>query len=148
MDQLTSQNKRTGKTTGELDFHDNFDDINRPYKAFQMASTFIGGRNTDWYTLFDIGVNHLSKCKDLTEGGHKWRAPNQREFMIMFLQNASNVINNNNRGFTRTHWKYDESRHFGLNGLLLFLDNNGDYDRTIRCVRDVDVNANGSIIND
>ena len=148
MDQLTSQNKRTGKTTGELDFHDNFDDINRPYKAFQMASSFIGGRNTNWYALFDIGVNHLSKCKDLTEGGHKWRAPNQREFMIMFFQSSNNVINGKQRGFTRTHWKYNESRHFGLNGLLLFLDNNGNYDRTIRCVRDVDVNANGSIIND
>ena len=151
MDQLTIQNKRSGKTTGELDFHDNFNDINRPYKAFQMANSFIGKENTNWKTFFDIGENHLTKCKDLNEGGHKWRAPNQREFMIMFLQNANNVINGNYRGFTRTHWKYDKDRHFGCNGSLLFLDGNKgvkDYDRTIRCVRDVDVDTNGNIIND
>ena len=134
-----------------MDFHDNFNDINRPYKAFQMANSFIGKENTNWKTFFDIGENHLTKCKDLNEGGHKWRAPNQREFMIMFLQNANNVINGNYRGFTRTHWKYDKDRHFGCNGSLLFLDGNKgvkDYDRTIRCVRDVDVDTNGNIIND
>ena len=151
MRQLTDQNKRSGKVTSELDFHDNFDDTNRPYKAFQMAKSFIGNQNTNWKVLFDISESHLSKCADLNEGGHKWRSPNQREFMIMFLQDPNFVKDGEYRGFTRTYWKYDKNRHFGLNGDLLFLDGNGgetNYNRTIRCVRDVDVDSKGNIIND
>lgn len=153
MNQLTSQNKRAGKVTSELDFHDNFDDTNRPYKAFQMANDFITEqkRNSDWKTLFTVNSSNESLCKNYTENGKKWRAPNQREFMIMFLQNESNVMNGNYAAFSRTHWKYDSDRHFGLDSGQLFLDchdKNTKYNRTIRCVRDVDVDANGNIINE
>ncbi|ADV43891.1 DUF4906 domain-containing protein [Bacteroides helcogenes] len=153
MNQLTSQNKRAGKVTSELDFHDNFSDTNRPYKAFQMANEFITGRKwtSDWKDLFTVNSSNESLCKDYTENGKKWRAPNQREFMIMFLQNESNVKDGGYAAFSRTHWKYDSDRHFGLDSRQLFLDchdKNTKYNRTIRCVRDVDVDANGNIINE
>lgn len=148
MKQLTSQNKRPGKATQELAFHDNFDDANRPYEAFQMAKDFINKKSKDkWKPFFDIDASHNSLCKNYEEGGHAWRAPNQREFMIMFLQSVDNVKSGIYNGFTRTHWKYNKARHFGRsNDNLLFLDQNDNYNRTIRCVRDVDVDANGNII--
>lgn len=147
MSQLTKQNKRTGKLYGELEFHHNFDDANRPYKAFKMASTFVGRGFVTWADYFDTDLTHRSKCKELNEDGKTWRAPNQRELMIMYLQNRGNVMDGTYTVFSCTHWKYEKSRHFGFDGRSLFLDPGiSRYYRTIRCVRDVDVDINGHII--
>lgn len=147
MSQLTNQNKRMGKVSGELEFHDNFNDANRPYKAFKMANTFVGGEFVTWADYFDTDLTHRSKCKELNEDGKTWRAPNQREFMVMYLQNKGNVLNGAYNGFSCTHWKYDVNRHFGYSSNTLFLDPGlPKFNRTIRCVRDVDVDASGNIV--
>lgn len=147
MSQLTIQNKRTGKLSGEIDSHNNFDDANRPYKAFKMASTFVGQGFVTWEEYFDTDPTHRSKCKELNEDGKTWRAPNQREFIIMYLQNRTNLVNGTYTAFSCTHWKYDPNRHFGYDGRSLFLDPPvSKYYRTIRCVRDIDVDINGNII--
>lgn len=160
MSYMTPQNIRPGKVETELERHDNFSDTNRPYKAFQMANSFVDqreGSNVVWKNIFDIDAYHNSKCKNYTEGGHKWRAPNQRELMIMFLNDKTNVIHSydyyynswqkketTDRSFSRTHWRFgdtniDKKRHFGIDGEVLFLDNyNKSYQMTIRCVRDID----------
>lgn len=161
MKQLTSPNRRPGKISAELALHDNFDDMNRPYVAFQMAKSVMYGQKdkTTWADLFTIDSSNNSYCKKYKDNGKKWRAPNQREFMIMFLQDPNFLKDGDYRAFSRTHWKYDKTptikgtdRHFGLNGNLLFLDcDNGastKYNRIIRCVRDVDIDEKGNIIND
>ncbi len=157
MSQMAERNIRPGKVSGELGNHNNFDDANRPYKAFQMAKDFINDRLKEngqitWSSIFDIDDSHNTKCKNYKEGGYSWRAPNQREFMIMFLNDINNVMFNykyeyqykkdtnhwpywewatgtktiRHEGFSRTHWKYKTWRHFGINGDLLFLDGNFD----------------------
>lgn len=158
MSHLETRNIRTGKVTeGELAIHHNFDVLNTPYKAFQMASGFVEASTSGvlWNAFFDIDAFHNSKCKDYVDADYpnaKWRAPNQREHMLMFLEDLDYVKTPNNVGaFTRTYWKYNNARHFGFNPVnganVLFLDAaNGSYYRTIRCVRDVDVDANGNII--
>ena len=159
MSYMTPQNIRPGKVEAELERHDNFSDTNRPYKAFQMANSFVDqreGSGVVWKSIFDIDTYHNSKCKNYTEGGYKWRAPNQRELMIMFLTDKTNVIHSydydyysggykyTDRSFSRTHWRFGDTdinkkRHFGIDGEVLFLDSyNSSYKMTIRCVRDID----------
>ncbi|MCS2716488.1 hypothetical protein NXW16_24915 [Bacteroides thetaiotaomicron] len=71
--------------------------------------------------------------------------------MIMYMQSADFVRyfkdhKNYVRAYTRTEWKYNANRHFGYNEGILFLDSGQSFDIALRCVRDVDVDANGNII--
>ena len=50
------------------------------------------------------------------------------------------------RAYSRTEWKYNDGRHFGFNTGILFLDNGQTFNVSLRCVRDVDVDADGTII--
>ncbi|MBC8591965.1 DUF4906 domain-containing protein [Oscillospiraceae bacterium N12] len=151
---MDSKNIRGKVSSGELGLHDNFSISNRPYKGFQMAKEFHSaeaGKGT-WLEFVNIGNAHLSKCStycekvDESDKG-KWRTPNQREFMIMYIQNPEYVYKNGYRAYSRTEWKYNGNRHFGYNDGILFLDQyNYKYDISLRCVRDVDIDSNGRII--
>ena len=117
-------------------------------KEFHSAEA---GKGT-WLEFVNIGNAHLSKCStycekvDESDKG-KWRTPNQREFMIMYIQNPEYVYKNGYRAYSRTEWKYNGNRHFGYNDGILFLDQyNYKYDISLRCVRDVDIDSNGRII--
>lgn len=157
--QMDEKNTRGKQGSGELGLHDNFSITNRPYKAFKMAKDFLSAENGLWADHVAITTslprNH-SKCYNYSESGNgngkgKWRTPNQREFMIMYTQNSEFVYDKTQqaRGYTRTEWKYNSKRHFGYNDGILFLDEvNKSYKVALRCVRDVDVDANGNIIND
>ena len=157
--QMDEKNTRGKQGSGELGLHDNFSITNRPYKAFKMAKDFLSAENGLWADHVAITTslprNH-SKCYNYSESGNgngkgKWRTPNQREFMIMYTQNSEFVYDKTQqaRGYTRTEWKYNSKRHFGYNAGILFLDEvNRSYKVALRCVRDVDVDANGNIIND
>lgn len=182
MSRLTSQNIRGSRyNKGEIAIHDNFDDGNKPYKAFQMAKnlctdTKSGGKNVyegySYFTLTSWDVNirsywynsnvwqshnyetyylltrnggDLSFCKNYTEKRDKsdkglWRAPNQREMMLMYIQDKSYT----NGTLSRTKWRYEAvkgvTRFFCANDNLYLSnpsDNTGKHN--IRCVRDVDI---------
>lgn len=167
LEQMDTKNIR-GKVNGELGLHDNFSISNRPYKAFQMAKNFhtLEEGNGPWATFVNVDLNHNSLCKNYYENTNKsdkgkWRTPNQREFMIMYTQNIefiryTKVIKPSHwwedekrtdyRAYTRTEWKYNDQRHFGYNDGILFLDQPTSYDISLRCVRDVDVDSYGNII--
>ena len=78
--------------------------------------------------------------------------------MIMYTQDINFIRYTKNggwynddidyRAFTRTEWKYNKARHFGYNNGVLFLDQPTSYNISLRCVRDVDVDSNGNIINE
>lgn len=161
MAQLDEKNIRGKLSSGELGLHDNFSNTNKPYKAFQMAREFHTAEesNGKWKEFVDIGNLHRSKCSSYSENADgsdkgKWRTPNQREFMIMYTQNKDFVRYTNSdgtmfRAYSRTEWKYNPNRHFGFNEGILFLDNSSaKYNISLRCVRDVDVDTNGNIIED
>lgn len=167
MTQLDEKNIRGKLSSGELGLHDNFSNTNKPYKAFQMAKEFHAAEEGSgkWMKFVDIGNLHRSKCSSYSENADgsdkgKWRTPNQREFMIMYTQNVNFVHYTNKsdkkmyRAYSRTEWKYKRDRHFGYNkdnegNDLLFLDNASQtYNISLRCVRDVDVDTNGNIIED
>ena len=167
LEQMDTKNIR-GKVNGELGLHDNFSISNRPYKAFQMAKKFHTSEEGygPWATFVNVDQNHNSLCKNYYENTNKsdkgkWRTPNQREFMIMYTQDIefiryTKVIEPSHwwekeertdyRAYTRTEWKYNSQRHFGYNDGILFLDQPTSYNISLRCVRDVDVDSYGNII--
>lgn len=156
--QIDEKNIR-GKVVGaELGIHDNFSISNKPYKAFQMAKNFHTkeeGVGT-WKDFVDTNSRNYSKCKTYYEREDQedqgsWRTPNQREFMIMYTEDPSFVHYTKNNGtlyraYTRTEWKYNENRHFGFNAGILFLDSGQTFNVSLRCVRDVDADSEGNII--
>lgn len=193
MSRLTEQNIRSSFSSGEISLHNNFENNNKPSKAFQMANDFYkpdrqGGKvvkdkDTDnyislhtwdviirsyWYETINEGtswypryIDYLttdldnSLCKNYSEGyndpGH-WRAPNQRELMLMFIQNKDFVRYGGTAGsFSRTEWKYETvkgeigKRKFAVSPIsngktnlyLAKADEDGKF--YIRCVRDVEI---------
>lgn len=153
---LDEKNIRSKLDYGELGLHDNFSSTNRPYSTFQMAAKFHNTQKEDegtWTDMVDIDNLHRSRCSSYSEKSNqsdlgKWRTPNQREFLVMYTQKEGFVISPTGyKAYSRTEWKYNRKRHFGYNDGALFLDT---YDKTykvsLRCVRDVDVDANGNII--
>lgn len=183
MSQLTDLNMRGSRITkGEIAIHDNFDDGNKPYRAFQMAKNFYtdtkagGGKvyegnsfftltswettiRSYWYDSSDRKKNpsnkawhyrlttggDLSFCKNYSENNDNsdkglWRAPNQREMMLMYIQDKS--FSNNT--LARTKWRYEAEK--GVT--RFFCANENTYlsnavDKTakfnLRCVRDVEI---------
>lgn len=95
--------------------------------------------------------NDLSLCKNYSENGDSdkglWRAPNQREMLIMYIQNKKLLVNT----ISRTIWRYtitDSSdlnagniRFFGVNTKAFFLSNieTNTARAYLRCVRDVEI---------
>lgn len=190
---LTEQNIRGIVKNGEVEVHDNFQDGNKPYKAFQMAESKLNDDEKDfdfnkqkeiwnghqgwydewvwddgykitpknekgedvilstwnvivrsyWYTLSDRMYKlktdgDRSKCKNYSEkpdGSDKgtWRAPNQREMMLMYMQDINNV----SYTYSRTTSKYNEKRQCctDTNLRLSAIDQRDTW--SIRCVRDV-----------
>lgn len=159
MTYLDEKNIRGKLDSGELGLHDNFSSTNKPYFTFQMAERFHTEvqEHETWANSVNIDNLHRSKCSSYYEKADrsdkgKWRTPNQREFMLMYTQDK-NFVNYTDqsgklyRAYSRTEWKYNENRHFGFNEGILFLDSKGsEYNVSLRCVRDVDVDANGNII--
>lgn len=178
MSRLTDQNIRSRVKTGELAIHNNFEDGNKPAYAFQMAKnkTESGSGNqgspftittwekvirsywyerdsrySPWYRTYD---GDRSWCKNYTEEDNErdkglWRAPNQREMMLMYIYNSKGVDNT----LSRTLWKYktgaekdNYTRFFCTSGNLMLSNdgvNGGSNERmanlSIRCVRDVEI---------
>lgn len=180
MDRLTEQNIRGRIQVGEIGLHNNFENNNKPYKAFQMSKVFketdrkgsgelVSIRDSDkkinlhtwdviirsyWYdtengTKYLKTDNDRSFCKDYFEDDIKekglWRAPNQRELMLMYIEDNSFVYPSGGKAYgslSRTAWKYEGSnRHFAAN-VNIYLTNPGQDDNNkyyIRCVRDVEI---------
>ena len=147
---------------GELDLHHNFSSYNRPYTAFQVANKRMtidgietsngwGGSNnrprpTNWESLVKNSGLSRSVCTNYFENANKsdkgsWRAPNQRELMIIYLQDPSLVeyqvtdaYDYRYGSFTRTCWKFNENDHFTVDKDLITKGTVGSF---VRCVRDV-----------
>ena len=101
---------------------------------------------TDWKSLVKNSGLSRSVCTDYFENNNKsdkgsWRAPNQRELMIIYLQDPSLVeyqVTDDYMyrygSFTRTCWKFNENDHFTVDKDLITKGTAGSF---VRCVRDV-----------
>ncbi|WP_277754605.1 DUF4906 domain-containing protein [Bacteroides sp. 1_1_14] len=153
MDYFDAQSIRTSIVENrELDLHHNFSSYNRPYTAFQIAkdrmSTIGKGKfqATDWKSLVSNNGLNRSVCADYYENSESekgtWRAPNQRELMIIYLQSPALVENRPTSeawgdrygSFTRTSWKFNENDHFTVDMAQITKGTVGSF---VRCVRDV-----------
>lgn len=196
MSRLTELNIRGSRLNrGEIGLHDNFEEGNKPYKAFQMAKnkqTYKGGepiyagtpvyegnsffRFTNWHAVIRsssfskdpseakphptdhtmpqcfriITNNDVSICKNYFENDDQsdkglWRAPNQREMMLMYIQDK-----NFTKGtMSRTTWRYvipsgnnAGNVRFFCGGDALYLSNHAETFNEapgVRCVRDVEI---------
>lgn len=91
----------------------------------------------------------LSLCKSYKENNDAgtWRAPNQRELMLMYIQSKDFTRDSRTGTLSRTEWKYDKERKFGVSvdqnnpsNVNLYLTNSNDNGAYyIRCVRDVEI---------
>lgn len=153
MDYFDAQSIRTSIVENrELDLHHNFSSYNRPYTAFQIAkdrmSTIGKGtfQATNWKSLVSNNGLNRSVCADYYENSESekgtWRAPNQRELMIIYLQNPALVENRPTSqawedrygSFTRTSWKFNQNDHFTVDMSQITKGTVGSF---VRCVRDV-----------
>ncbi len=129
-----------------LSSHKNFDyEVNAPYKSFEVAESDCsidwknGGYNQSW----SIFVEEGTACKNYYQeknGSDKgtWRAPNQRELMLMFIEKNNLDLPHVNIG-SCTGWKYDNKRYCGINnysGVYYVSSGQEAYAFTWRCVRD------------
>lgn len=148
MSYLDNQSIRTSFVkNGELDLHHNFSPYNRPYSKFQVAkqsmATYRGGYwQTSWKNLVSKDNLNRSVCVDYYENNisekGSWRAPNQREFMIIYLQNPDLVKNPSNRygAYTRTSWKFNDNDHFAID-INQMRKASGNVGSFVRCVKDI-----------
>lgn len=190
MSRLTELNIRGSRLNrGEIGLHDNFEEGNKPYKAFQMAKNKQTGKIepwlprmyvyegdsffqfTNWHGIIrscSVGQevqdhpttgqqhfrlvtnNDVSICKNYSEdpnGSDKglWRAPNQREMMLMYIQNKDFT-----RGtMSRTTWRYVIPSGTNAGNVRFFCGSDAlylsNYAETfndapgVRCVRDVEI---------
>lgn len=143
---MNARSVRTGKVeNAELGTHNNFSNINAPYKAFQIATgtTPVNGQGRLWSYFFY--ENGKSACADYAETGAgkgTWRAPNQRELMIMYMIDPKLVKAISGPGtkgaYCRTSWEFD-TFHFGMSNDNIYMDrNDNDGGTYLRCVRDVE----------
>lgn len=188
MSRLTAQNIRGSRLKkGEIGIHDNFDEGNKPYKAFQVSkkayqdtkalnnnilvyeensfftlSTWYTTIRSCWYDTNDpiknsgktyyrlTSDNDLSLCKNYSENSDEsdkglWRAPNQREMMLMYIVDKNLVFD----AISRTKWRYtiDKGKNAGNlrffcgDTKALYLSNEVDNKNKhiLRCVRDVEI---------
>lgn len=154
MNYMNNQSIRTSKATdSELALHHNFSDTNRPYTAFQVAEKIISQKgigvyqSSKWDKMVKINELNHSACVNYFENSDEsdkgsWRAPNQREVMLMYMVDNNlvkgNVGGGSSGSYSRTAWKFNDAFHFGVAANQMFMDryeNGGSY---LRCVRDRD----------
>lgn len=149
MTYMNAHSIRTSKVeNAELATHHNFSTLNTPYKSFQVAKEVISTigqdkyKDASWKDLVNYWNGH-SRCylySELSDESDKgtWRAPNQRELMIMYMLDKNLVIRGANQlgSYSRTEWKFNKNYHFGVNSKLMFMDRGGNGGSYIRCVRD------------
>ena len=149
MDYLDNQSIRTSFIeNNELDLHHNFSPYNRPYSKFQVATQSMANEKgeywqTNWKNLVSKDNLNRSVCINYYENKSQsdkgsWRAPNQRELMIIYLQDPSLVKNPNNRygAYTRTSWKFNNNEHFSID-INQMRKSSGSEGSFVRCVKDI-----------
>lgn len=160
MSYMDTRSIRTSKAiNAELGLHHNFSSTNRPFTAFQIAKDVISVRGkgiyeaNTWINLVKMDMDKLNRsvCANYSESDNDigtWRAPNQRELMLMYMADNTLVkgdVRNNYweeniqpGSYTRTAWKFNESYHFSVSSNQMYMDRGGADGSYIRCVRDVD----------
>lgn len=157
MSHMDTRSIRTSKAVNaELALHHNFSSYNKPYTAFQVAKNVISRQGIGkyqvnyWTNLVKMDQLNRSVCANYYESSNDkgtWRAPNQRELMLMYMADKTLVKgdvrdsygNNIQPGsYSRTEWKFDERYHFSVSSNQLYMDRAGQDGSYIRCVRDQD----------
>lgn len=145
MSRLDAASRRDGWVeNNDLPVHDNFDDYNRPYRYFKVAKNeaphYYDGANHYWWEINGVNEDNtgdgFSRCQLYSEETDKsdlgtWRVPNQRELALMYREADITI-----ETYSRSYWKYDNQRYFGVSGGNLYLSAHGDM-RNIRCVKDL-----------
>lgn len=134
---------RTLRQEQELGNHHERDDLNKPRSVFQVSTTEMDGGNN--FQLLDVIAGNVSCYGTYSENGTtSWRIPNQRELSLMFLENESLKLSNNNVAqglgvLSRTAFSNQAFRSGFSTNLTTFRLNVPDGTTGwIRCVRDVD----------
>ena len=102
---------------------------------FAVASNFMSRTN---YSSSEAKGN--DPCLSYTEGGYKWRMPNQKEFALMLLRMDALNLKKTEYYLTRTYysmgWHPSNNGIFGYDAGSINLTNH-DNRAKIRCVRDI-----------
>ena len=78
-----------GYTEDPLANHNEIETLNNLYNSFVVATSDLIDSGSDYnFVLADITGKSEDPCSKYTEGGYKWRTPNQKEFALMVSEIA------------------------------------------------------------
>ncbi len=129
---LVNIDKKAMNVTGsqtELTNHNEREEGNKPASAFYVANS------TTSKTTMEEAVTGLFKCSDqYSQDNKKWRVPNQREFILMYLVNPSLISGT----LVRTKFSYPSFRYswYSKESQLVQMAKESDksYNGYIRCI--------------
>lgn len=123
------------QTTEELPQHHEREATNKPYWAFEVSSTPVGGDKYTWQSLFEYIQSGARLCPN------GYRVPNQRELALMLSRIGNDGHWTLNNHFSRTRFQFDSDRPgFSVkvnDGFLLYLLHGNTEKGGVRCVKDL-----------
>lgn len=140
-----------GYTEDPLASHNEIETLNNLYSSFVVATSDLIDSGSDYnFVLADITGKAEDPCSKYTEGGYKWRTPNQKEFALMVSEIAD--LSKYQYG-TRTQFSGDDEGYWNWHNTPGFWSDSGGGGRInvgtgygngnansngvrIRCVRD------------
>ena len=113
---------------GELNDHNERQDDNKPAKSFLVASKILLGA-----TMQKVVEGTYTCAQNYTyDSNYKWRVPNQREFILMYLEDPGEANSTCRTGFSNSKFRYG----WEFNGSLITMWKPNEKTKTVkvRCI--------------
>ena len=102
LDRIDASALNVSGEQGELNNHNERQDDNKPAKSFLVASQILSGA-----TMQNVVEGSYTCAKNYTyDSGYKWRVPNQREFILMYLAGQGATYSTCRTGFSNSAFRY------------------------------------------
>lgn len=128
LDRIDASALNVSGEQGELNNHNERQDDNKPAKSFLVASQILSGA-----TMQNVVEGSYTCAKNYTyDSGYKWRVPNQREFILMYLAGQGATYSTCRTGFSNSAFRYG----WQFNGSLITMLSPKEKTNTVkvRCI--------------
>lgn len=128
LDKIDASALNVSGEQGELNDHNERQDDNKPAKSFLIASKILSGA-----TMQDVVEGSYTCAKNYTyDSRYKWRVPNQREFILMYLADYGTTNTTCRTGFSNSKFRYG----WEYNGKLITMWYPDEKNKTVkvRCI--------------
>ena len=128
LDKIDASALNVSGEQGELNDHNERQDDNKPAKSFLIASEILSGA-----TMQKVVEGTYTCAQNYTyDSRYKWRVPNQREFILMYLADYGKTNTTCRTGFSNSKFRYG----WEFNGSLITMWYPNDKGKTVkvRCI--------------